>query len=531
MATLKYLSQYFSTTLNVGGGIDDSQTTGIILQSVSGVTDITKPGQICITYSDPIDTSVAEWIDYTSINGSNELVGAVRGREGYSAHIHLQNATVAFVMSASHHNDVVDLLNGTEAGIKVKTAIYDENGNEVIKTPATTSAVNEVTVTNSATGNAVQVSATGGDTNIDLKLVPKGTGALLDKNGEALSPNHSMARQAIINGNFDVWQRGTTSAIADATTLYLGDRWFDYHADDGGTLPTLTRSRQAITAGALFNSFYTSRLAMNGTGTSLGVNSLAYLAQRIENGTRNLCGDGKKVTLSFYAKSDIAGKKLGYCLFQGYGTGGSPTAQETITGATITLTSSWVKYTVTFTTNTLASKTFGTANDDVLTPSFFYMWGDTIGDAFGFTGIETYGSGFVDIAQVQLCAGDVALPFQPKSFAQELLDCMRYYEKSYLYAVVPGTDTSVGTIQTHGRTTTWFNMTYLQYKVQKRTTTTPTFYSQTGASGKIRNVNAAADIDAGTQDPSESGSNFYGGSAAVIATNEYHFHYTASAEL
>lgn len=178
MATLKYLSQYFLTTLNVGGGIDASQTTGIILQSVAGVTDISKPGQICITYSDPIDTGVAEWIDYTSINGSNELVGVTRGREGFSAHTHLQGATVAFVFSASHQNDIVDLLNGTETGIKVKTALYDVNGNEVIKTPATTSAVNEITVTNAATGDAVQVSATGDDTNIDLKLVPKGTGAI-----------------------------------------------------------------------------------------------------------------------------------------------------------------------------------------------------------------------------------------------------------------------------------------------------------------------------------------------------------------
>jgi len=92
MATLKYLSQYFSTTLNVGGGIDASQTTGIVIQSVAGITDITKPGQICVSYSDPIDTGVAEWIDYTSINGSNELVGAVRGREGFSAHPHVNGA-------------------------------------------------------------------------------------------------------------------------------------------------------------------------------------------------------------------------------------------------------------------------------------------------------------------------------------------------------------------------------------------------------------------------------------------------------
>lgn len=126
MATLKYLSQYFSTTLNVGGGIDDSQTTGIILQSVSGVHDITEPGQICITYSDPIDTAVAEWIDYTSINGSNELVGAVRGREGFSAHAHLQGATVAFVLSASHHNDVVDAVK----------KVYNETTDTLLKASA-----------------------------------------------------------------------------------------------------------------------------------------------------------------------------------------------------------------------------------------------------------------------------------------------------------------------------------------------------------------------------------------------------------
>lgn len=208
MTTLKYLSQYFTTALNVGGGIDDSQTTGIILLDVSGV-DITKPGQICITYSDPIDTSVAEWIDYTSINGSNELVGAVRGREGYSAHAHLQSATVAFVMSASHHNDVVDLLNGTEAGIKVKTALYDENGNEVIKTPATTSAVNEVTVTNSATGNAVQVGATGGDTDISLNLVSKGAGTV-QVNGAAI----------VTSMGVDGWiSAGETWTYASASTI------------------------------------------------------------------------------------------------------------------------------------------------------------------------------------------------------------------------------------------------------------------------------------------------------------------------
>lgn len=114
MSTFKYLPQYFSTTLNVGGGINASQTTGIVLLSVSGV-DITKPGQICISYSDPLDTGVAEWINYTSINGSNELVGVTRGCEGYSAHSHLPGATIQFTLSATHLNDLVDVVNGIKA--------------------------------------------------------------------------------------------------------------------------------------------------------------------------------------------------------------------------------------------------------------------------------------------------------------------------------------------------------------------------------------------------------------------------------
>lgn len=121
MSTFKYLPQYFSTTLNVGGGIDASQTTGIVLLSVSGV-DITKPGQICISYSDPLDTGVAEWINYTSINGSNELVGVTRGCEGYSAHTHLPSAVIQFTLSATHLNDLTDVVNGIKAKDLVTTA-------------------------------------------------------------------------------------------------------------------------------------------------------------------------------------------------------------------------------------------------------------------------------------------------------------------------------------------------------------------------------------------------------------------------
>jgi hypothetical protein len=57
--------------------------------------------------------------------------------------------------------------------------INDNNGNEEIIFTTTTSAVNELTIANAATGNAPEIAATGDDTDIDLKLTPKGAGNLV----------------------------------------------------------------------------------------------------------------------------------------------------------------------------------------------------------------------------------------------------------------------------------------------------------------------------------------------------------------
>jgi hypothetical protein len=108
--TAHYLNQYISTTLASVGGIDDSATTGIILASVTNIaTD--KPGIACITYTDPIDVTKAEWITYTSIDsGTKELQGVTRGQEGFSAKAHDNGATVAFPLSESHINNLNDAL-------------------------------------------------------------------------------------------------------------------------------------------------------------------------------------------------------------------------------------------------------------------------------------------------------------------------------------------------------------------------------------------------------------------------------------
>ena len=56
--------------------------------------------------------------------------------------------------------------------------LRDENGNEQLIFETTSSAVNHVDVTNAATGSGPQVGAVGGDSNINLKVRPKGTGLI-----------------------------------------------------------------------------------------------------------------------------------------------------------------------------------------------------------------------------------------------------------------------------------------------------------------------------------------------------------------
>lgn len=85
----------------------------------------------------------------------------------------VQNRMVdALLVSHDQDGTMIDSLPLTTP--KVTTSINDASGNEVIKTPATASAVNEITVTNSATGVAPSISATGGDSAIDLNLRGKG---------------------------------------------------------------------------------------------------------------------------------------------------------------------------------------------------------------------------------------------------------------------------------------------------------------------------------------------------------------------
>ena len=70
------------------------------------------------------------------------------------------------------------LTNKTLTAPKIGTSILDTNGLELALLTATSSAVNEITLANAATNAGPRISATGGDSNVDLDLLAKGTGHL-----------------------------------------------------------------------------------------------------------------------------------------------------------------------------------------------------------------------------------------------------------------------------------------------------------------------------------------------------------------
>lgn len=247
--------------------------------------------------------------------------------------------------------------------------------------------------------------------------------------------NSGMSRQAVLNSNFNIWGNGT-SYSNPANNSTTADKWKAGFVLATGTFPTIVHSRQSLTSGDVFGSFYNYRINTNGAGTSLASTENYKLYQDIVGGTRFLAGASKQVTISFYAKSSIASKKIGINLIQSYGTGGSPTADETITGDNITLTSSWKFYSFTYTLNTLVGKTFGTNNDDYIRLQLWTMWQSGTQSQVGASSSESFGgSGNVEFAQVQICSGDVALEYRPKLAAYE-------YSEMYGVSLFDGSDVS-----------------------------------------------------------------------------------------
>lgn len=165
------------------------------------------------------------------------------------------------------------LLTGKGTGVPKVTSmkivtILDTNGNELLKFTTTASAVNELTIVNSATLTPVQIQASGGDTNIDIKIVPKGTGQITaagdvvhEKRDQQLKGADAASATIVtlVNGNFfDITGTTTITEIlgtgwqAGAEVVLQFDGILTITNNSGGTNDILTGDGNNITTAAGF---------------------------------------------------------------------------------------------------------------------------------------------------------------------------------------------------------------------------------------------------------------------------------------
>lgn len=85
--------------------------------------------------------------------------------------------------TGAHASGDVLIKGGTGGSAEGKVKVLDSSNNEIAIFERTASAVNEITITNNATGSAPSIASTGGDANINLTLTPKGTGVITTYDG------------------------------------------------------------------------------------------------------------------------------------------------------------------------------------------------------------------------------------------------------------------------------------------------------------------------------------------------------------
>lgn len=206
----------------------------------------------------------------------------------------------------------------------------------------------------------------------------------------------------IINGNFGIWQRGTSfTGLTNGT--YSSDRWVVY--DAVGDI-----NYNVIRNAGVFNTGYGATYSFN-SGTTV-----RSVVQFIENVTRFKVGSN--VTISFEAYTNSTPYTVGVAIQGVKGVWASATGEVT---SNIALTNTKTKYSVTLPIPDWTSIGIDWAHlEDTKLALKFNLGANTNGRDF------TLGS-------VQLEEGSVATPFEQRPYGLELSLCQRYFEEVDVY--------------------------------------------------------------------------------------------------
>ena len=261
--------------------------------------------------------------------------------------------------------------------------------------------------------------------------------AELAKMGEVLTNSQIGGRRnMIINGSMEISQRSTNATGIGASSVYPALDRFLFAREDGSQSARFTVSQETVSSGddPFKTDGHNKMMKVDITTASGGISSgqAHYIVQRLEGqdvfhlayGTSS----AKKVTLSFWMKTDTRTGVMGVSLFHG---GIRSHVKE------ISLTTSWQKFKLTYIGDT--GDTFANDNTNEYQIAFALSAGSNFqvttnqwADGFDLTTSNQVDftdntSNNIYLTGIQLEVGSVATPFEHRSFGEELALCQRYY--------------------------------------------------------------------------------------------------------
>tara|TARA_R100001460_G_scaffold48993_1_gene87232 strand:+ start:1536 stop:2441 length:906 start_codon:yes stop_codon:yes gene_type:complete len=226
--TQQAVSDSGDTTLSVSDGSTGATLSHRMIEftgTITGNRAVTIPIDVQTFYILRNSTSGSYTVQFKYVSGSGDSVTFAAADKGDK---------IVFASANDGTNpDIIDLgivnlstaqtlTNKTLTSPAIGTSILDTNGNELAKVTATGSAVNEFTIANAATGSGPTISSTGGDTNIDINLLSKGTGTINVK-GNSTQPGEIRIFEDTDDGSNYIALKTTTLGSNLSLTLPTAD--------------------------------------------------------------------------------------------------------------------------------------------------------------------------------------------------------------------------------------------------------------------------------------------------------------------
>jgi hypothetical protein len=275
--------------------------------------------------------------------------------------------------------------------------------------------------------------------------------------GLSYQANFAAGKNKIINGDLRINQRNFTSNTADLSFNF--DRFSQLNTGGG----TLTTTPQVLTP-ATISGYGGTNYVRCVTASQSAVSDYAIYRNQIEDVRVSA---GQTVTISFYAKAASGTPKIAVEVEQAFGLGGSGAVVTTIN--TITLSTSWARYTVTGAIPSVSGKTI--AAGSYANVFFWLSAGSNFNSRTGSIGNQ---NNTFEMTGFQYEIGNTATAFQTATgtIQGELNLCYRYFQR--IQDNSGGVDGYLGVAIAYGTTAAYTVMPFLG---TFRTTPSTTFTS------------------------------------------------------